>query len=289
MRAHSLTSNIVSDVQTSRPVKLSFDTSKTLRIVISVCCDLSSYCSDPITTCNYSMVLLTYLATTNAFGFVSLLGELSRFEIARESISVLHELGSGNFSRVMECCVFGLQSRRNTQVSQSVGTLSHSVNVAAKFALDGSGQQDIQMLFNEAKQMSKFDHNNVVRLVGVCFSESPCCILLELQQNGDLQNYVRAWSTNTSQGKITQDHLNSIATDCAQGFAYLASLKYVHRDIAARNIVLGADGVAKIGDFGTWRFLAFHRHRFLRMLIDFERLCDFVGMSRMLRHSDVSA
>jgi serine/threonine protein kinase len=49
---------------------------------------------------------------------------------------------------------------------------------------------------------------------------------------------------------LTRGHLERMAVDCSAGFEYLASLKYVHRDIAARNVVLSATCVAKIGDFG---------------------------------------
>ena len=61
---------------------------------------------------------------------------------------------------------------------------------------------------------------------------------------------------------LTRGHLERIAVDCSAGFEYLASLKYVHRDMAARNVVLSATCVAKIGDFGEdWcRSVGLHPH-----------------------------
>ncbi len=47
------------------------------------------------------------------------------------------------------------------------------------------------------------------------------------------------------------DHLLSLALDTAKGFAYLQEQKYVHRDLACRNVLVGGDFVAKIGDFGA--------------------------------------
>ena len=43
------------------------------------------------------------------------------------------------------------------------------------------------------------------------------------------------------------------AGDCAEGLAYLATLNFVHRDIAARNILLSSERRAKIADFGLSR------------------------------------
>jgi serine/threonine protein kinase len=127
--------------------------------------------------------------------------------------------------------------------------------VAAKFSSEKVSQNDQSMLFGEAKQMTRFQHKNVVRLLGVCFKVTPCCILLELMPNGDVKSYTKAWLAATQAkgiASISDSHLWSIALDSAAGFEYLASIKHVHRDLAARNVVLAADGTAKIGDFGVF-------------------------------------
>ena len=46
------------------------------------------------------------------------------------------------------------------------------------------------------------------------------------------------------------EHLLKLSVDVATGFQYLQECKYVHRDIAARNVLVSGDHVAKIGDFG---------------------------------------
>jgi serine/threonine protein kinase len=173
--------------------------------------------------------------------------------VKREHMSIVRELGNGNFSRVMEVTVSHLP-----QEPQSV-----DVHVAAKFSLQDAQQQDIVMLFNEAQQMRQFTHANVVSLVGVCFDASPVCILLELMSNGDARTYLRAYKTamtlstatsatasKTNVVEIRGRELSVLASGCSAGFEYLASRKYIHRDLAARNVVLTSSFVPKLGDFG---------------------------------------
>ena len=172
--------------------------------------------------------------------------ELADLEISRESLTMVREMGRGEFGVVMEASAVNLQKAIKVQT------------VAVKMLKHGASESTAAGFVREAVRLRPLNHVNVVRLLGVCFQSSPPLIVLEFMQHGDLKTYLREARTNEHKHSVLgQAHFLKLAMDCTAGFRYLQEQQYVHRDLAARNVLLSRTFVAKIGDFGMscvlWR------------------------------------
>lgn len=153
-------------------------------------------------------------------------------ELKRAQIKTLDRLGKGQFGDV------------------SKGLLSESGRpnyiVAIKTLHEGAGEAERQDLLREALLMAQFMHDNVVGLVGVVTAGLPTMVVIEFCELGSLQDYLL-------KRPVSEAARVAFALDCASGLAYLASRSFVHRDVAARNVLISSDGRAKVSDFGMSR------------------------------------
>lgn len=119
-----------------------------------------------------------------------------------------------------------------------------------------TGQAESDFLM-EAAIMAKFNHPNIVHLIGVCFDRHPRFIVLELLAGGDLKNFLREGRNKPERpSPLTMKDLLYCVLDVAKGCRYMESKRFIHRDIAARNCLLSSKGpgrVVKIADFGMAR------------------------------------
>ncbi|XP_051221071.1 mitogen-activated protein kinase kinase kinase 18-like [Lolium perenne] len=72
-------------------------------------------------------------------------------------------------------------------------------------------------------------------------------LLLEFAPGGSLADEI------AKSGEIDERAIRAYAADIAAGLAYLHEESVVHGDVKARNVVIGADGRAKLADFGCAR------------------------------------
>ncbi|KAE9416551.1 hypothetical protein Angca_007481, partial [Angiostrongylus cantonensis] len=154
-----------------------------------------------------------------------------------EHITVLKKLGHGEFGEVNS----GKLRLKNGE----------EVDVAVKM-LKGSRIKKTQLsaFFEEAKLMRRFDHPNIVRFYGVAPQEEPIMIILELASGGSLKAGFPYQIYCKNHSVIPHSRLLQFATDGARGMCYLAARQVIHRDIAARNCLLGYRDELKISDFG---------------------------------------
>ena len=155
-------------------------------------------------------------------------------EFKRSFVTITQHLGSGNFGDVSKG-IFKEPSGRES-IDVAIKVLHNNPNMTHSRIL----------LLEEAATMAQFDHPNIVKLIGVVTLGNPLLVLMEFVDGGPLDRFLTSNETDEEQ-KLT------IAAQCATGLAYLATLKYIHRDIAALNILLDKNNVAKIADFGMSR------------------------------------
>jgi len=100
-------------------------------------------------------------------------------------------------------------------------------------------------LLAEAQRLSAAEHRNVVRVHSL--SETPCGdnihLCMAYCQGGSLQGAYEL-------GPMPLDAVRKIATDVTLGLDALHARGMLHRDIKPGNILLHAQGVALLGDFG---------------------------------------
>ncbi|XP_063311337.1 muscle, skeletal receptor tyrosine-protein kinase [Pelobates fuscus] len=185
--------------------------------------------------------------------------KLLSLEYPRNNIEYVRDIGEGAFGRVFQARAPGLLPYEPFTM------------VAVKM-LKEEASADMQADFQrEAALMAEFDHANIVKLLGVCAVGKPMCLLFEYMAHGDLNEYLRhrspralsALSHSSLAAKVRLSDLNPsplsfidqlyISRQVSAGMAYLSERKFVHRDLATRNCLVGEDMVVKIADFGLSR------------------------------------
>jgi hypothetical protein len=94
-------------------------------------------------------------------------------------------------------------------------------------------------------------HPNVVRFIGATTKLPDLCLVFEYLPNGSLENVLFRQKRFASVADLPR--LVQIAEDCAAGVLHLHEESVVHRDIAARNVLLDELFRARVSDFGMSR------------------------------------
>lgn len=159
------------------------------------------------------------------------------WELSRDSVEVIRELGQGSFGMVYEGLLY-----------------PEKIRCAIKTVHENASSNDHNIFLNEASVMkSAAKAHHIVRLLGVVSRGSPPYVVMELMTLGDLKSYLRASRDSTECLPPTVGTILNMAAQIADGMAFLESRKFVHRDLAARNCMISDDLTVKVGDFGMTR------------------------------------
>ena len=180
-------------------------------------------------------------------------------EVTHDNIREREILGCGQFGQVILASTKGL-SLKDLKQTKDNSECKVSILVAVKKLFSNANKDQREALKKEVRFMSQLNHKNIVRMLGVCSSE-PAFIMMEYMEEGDLNQFLQRYSeivSNSAAARKTQISISTLiymATQIASAMKYLASLNFVHRDLATRNCLVGNDFVVKLADFGLSRNL----------------------------------
>jgi len=97
----------------------------------------------------------------------------------------------------------------------------------------------------EGERASKLEHPNVVHTLAYGKARNRYYIVMEFLAGGNLASLLQTHSPAVEGRKI------EIMRQAARGLEYVHSRGLIHRDISPRNVMLTADGAAKLIDFGV--------------------------------------
>uniref|UniRef100_W5L4R3 Tyrosine-protein kinase n=1 Tax=Astyanax mexicanus TaxID=7994 RepID=W5L4R3_ASTMX len=158
--------------------------------------------------------------------------------LARKSTSVTCCILQGNFGSVEMCRYDPLQDSTGEVVA--VKKLQHSTT------------EHMRDFEREIEILKSLQHENIVKYKGVCYGAGRrnLRLVMEYLPYGSLRDYL-----NKNRDRIDHKKLVHYASQICKGMEYLANKRYIHRDLATRNILVESEFRVKIGDFGLTKVL----------------------------------
>ncbi|XP_052784224.1 tyrosine-protein kinase SRK3-like isoform X1 [Mya arenaria] len=152
-------------------------------------------------------------------------GKEDDYSTHRDTVTLVRRLGSGQFADVWE-------AKWNHQ------------DVAVKI----QRQDTVKMaaFLDEAQILKTLDHPNILKLLAVCCVKEPVYLVTEYLENGRLSLYLR-------EGKGSELKLSQLLWICAQvadALSYMEKEKFIHRNLGARNVLVGEKNKVKVAGFG---------------------------------------
>ncbi|XP_040210746.1 tyrosine-protein kinase transmembrane receptor ROR2 [Rana temporaria] len=172
-------------------------------------------------------------------------------DINLSAVRFMEELGEDRFGKVYRGHLFGTAPGEQTQ-TVAIKTLKDKVEVALR-----------EEFKHEAMMRSRLQHPNIVCLVGTVTKEQPMSMIFSYSPLSDLHEFLVMRSPHSDVGSTDDDKTVKsnlepadflhIVTQIAAGMEFLSSHHVVHKDLAARNILVFDKLSVKISDLGLFR------------------------------------
>ncbi|CAJ0604999.1 unnamed protein product [Cylicocyclus nassatus] len=201
------------------------------------------------------------------------------WEIERRNLIIYDEakLGSGAFGAVYLGRLLGKSpANRDSKSTLGVNLMrAENCQVAVKMLPESADDASRGEFLREIGLMKKIGyHERLVNMLACITESEPLCLVAEFCSDGDLLNFLRerckymiklnAQGINYDDPEgdnynidmiVTLKQLLMFAVQISYGLEYLSTRGFIHRDIAARNILVNGKNSCKIGDFGLCRNL----------------------------------
>lgn len=105
-------------------------------------------------------------------------------------------------------------------------------------------QVGVQRAMREARLTARLHHPNVVQVFDVVDDEQNPCLIMEYVPSRNLHQLVQ------ERGPLPPTEVAAIGAQIATGLAAAHAAGIVHRDMKPGNVLITADGMAKVSDFG---------------------------------------
>ncbi|XP_029681073.1 inactive tyrosine-protein kinase 7-like [Formica exsecta] len=162
-------------------------------------------------------------------------------------------------------------SRSNLKELKPLGRGEFGEIYATKYQIDGDKESVVMVksltntkdetALHEFKRqldlLHKLNHENVVKLIGLCREEEPDYMILEYTDWGDLKQFLIASRKDNNPSptheskparapQLSVAQILSLSNQAAKGLKHLADNRLVHKDIAARNCLIASNLTIKI-------------------------------------------
>lgn len=159
-----------------------------------------------------------------------------RWIVRKRDLEFVKELGKGQYGTVWE----GRWKQSRVAIKEARDLPFHEKQ-------SGSHADPLADLRKEARLMlSLRNHSNCVTTYGVCLDDKLLYMIIEFCGLGASDSFF-------GKGTLTWTHKVRLLRDAALGLQHLHDEGLVHRDVAARNILIADGWVAKMSDFGMAR------------------------------------
>lgn len=184
----------------------------------------------------------------------------SVIELFSHQLNLLQIIGESNFGFAQLCELEPSKSSSRQQLN-----FTNSIHVIKKLK-PKSCDITKDKFMKEIHILSQLYDDNIARLAGVVAEEEGPVMVIQWTEYGDLYQFLRRHVTNDIDlpppdvdvdevKRLSRGALLHMAAQVASGMKYLESKSIVHKDLAARNCLVGENLTIKISDVALCRSL----------------------------------